>query len=129
MPGSVLSKADRASMNWGLEMRSPLLNTKVIMAAMALNEKNNLGGNTKLILRDLLRINSGIDTMKKTKYGFGTQLSIIKAKELIYDKLRMSLQELRAAKTANIWTWFNQYFSRKRLHKMSYMQCVYILNG
>ena len=42
---------------------------------MALNEKNNLGSNTKLILRDLLRRNSGIDTMKKTKYGFGTQLN------------------------------------------------------
>ena len=32
LPGSVLAKADRSSMDWGLETRSPLLNTRIALA-------------------------------------------------------------------------------------------------
>ena len=56
LPGSVLAKADRASMDWGVETRSPLLNTQVALAALSLENKTLIKDKKmKYILRELLQ--------------------------------------------------------------------------
>ena len=60
LPGSVLAKADRTSMDWGLEIRSPLLNTKLALAALSLKPDKLIGGTEmKIVLRKLLKQKAG----------------------------------------------------------------------
>jgi asparagine synthase (glutamine-hydrolysing) len=76
LPGSVLTKVDRASMAWGLEVRPPLLDNSVIDLAFGVSEKMKLNGSTtKYILKETMRgylPNSIIDRKKK---GFAIPLS------------------------------------------------------
>ena len=75
LPGSVLAKTDRASMDWGLEMRSPLLNTKVALAALALKPENNIRGkDLKVVLRNLLSAKVGSLPLGQ-KQGFGAEIT------------------------------------------------------
>ena len=54
LPGSVLTKADRSSMDWGLET-PPLLNTRIALAALSLKPEQLVNqGKMKTILRKLL---------------------------------------------------------------------------
>ena len=74
LPGSILAKADRASMDWGIEIRSPLLNTQVALAALALKNKNLVNnGKMKFILRELLHDKTGTPPSNK-KQGFGAKI-------------------------------------------------------
>ena len=60
-PGAVLAKADRSSMDWGLELRSPLLNTHLALAGLALPPTQHLqGGQSKAILKQLLQQKLGL---------------------------------------------------------------------
>ena len=60
LPGSVLAKADRTSMDWGVETRSPLLNTQVALAALSLENKTLVKDKKmKFILRELLQKKTG----------------------------------------------------------------------
>lgn len=72
LPGAVLAKADRSSMDWGLEVRSPLLNTHLALAGMALQPKHQLqGGQPKAILKQLLQHKVGEPLPAGEKLGFG----------------------------------------------------------
>ena len=74
LPGSVLAKADRTSMDWGVETRSPLLNTQVALAALSL-ENNTLIRDKKMkyILRELLQNKAG-PIPNGPKQGFGASI-------------------------------------------------------
>ena len=74
LPGSVLAKADRSSMDWGLEVRSPLLNTQLALAGLALGPQQLIRGKEmKVILRDLLTAKAG-PPPPGTKLGFGAAI-------------------------------------------------------
>ena len=74
LPGSVLAKADRSSMDWGLETRSPLLNTPLALAALALKPKHLVQGNElKAVLKQLLKEKAGSLPIGK-KQGFGAAI-------------------------------------------------------
>lgn len=80
LPGSVLAKADRSSMDWGLETRSPLLNTRIALAGLALQPKHLIQGNSlKHVLRQLLEAKAG-KLPEGAKQGFGA--AITKGSEL-----------------------------------------------
>ena len=52
----VLDKVDKTSMYYGLEIRSPLLDTKLSMAALTISTSRHImNGETKTILKDILR--------------------------------------------------------------------------
>ena len=71
LPGSILTKADRASMAHGLEVRPPLLDNALIDWAFALPSSLKLrGGQTKYLLK---RESAGIvpdRIINKRKLGF-----------------------------------------------------------
>ena len=74
LPGSVLAKADRSSMDWGLEIRSPLLNTRLALAALSLKPKHLVQGNDlKAVLKNLLRAEAG-EPPNGIKQGFGAAI-------------------------------------------------------
>ena len=74
LPGSVLAKADRSSMDWGLEIRSPLLNTRLALAGLALEPKHLIQKKElKKVLRQLLTIKAG-QPPKGRKLGFGASI-------------------------------------------------------
>ena len=74
LPGSVLAKADRSSMDWGLETRSPLLNTRLALAALSLKPKHLVEGkNLKAVLKHLLKAKAG-EPPKGPKQGFGASI-------------------------------------------------------
>ena len=74
LPGSVLAKADRTSMDWGVETRSPLLNTQVALAALSLENKNLVkDGVMKFVLREILREKTG-NAPGSIKHGFGAKI-------------------------------------------------------
>ena len=74
LPGSVLAKADRSSMDWGLETRSPLLNTKLALAALALKPQHLVNeSGLKAVLRKLLIAKAG-DPPEGPKQGFGAAI-------------------------------------------------------
>ena len=74
LPGSVLAKADRSSMDWGLENRSPLLNTRLAIAGLCLKPKHLLHGDQqKAVLKQLLIENAGVPP-KGPKHGFGAAI-------------------------------------------------------
>jgi len=80
LPGSVLAKADRSSMDWGLETRSPLLNTRIALAGLALQPQHLIQGNSlKHVLRQLLQAKAGT-LPSGAKQGFGA--AITKGSEL-----------------------------------------------
>ena len=104
LPGSVLAKADRTSMDWGLEIRSPLLNTKLALAALSLKPDKLIGGTEmKIVLRKLLKQKAG-DIPKGAKQGFGaairqgSELEIF-LKQRIRRNLNTIMNDSRRSKT------------------------------
>ena len=84
LPGSVLAKADRSSMDWGLETRSPLLNTRLSLAALALESKHLVSGKLpKLVLRKLLALRTG-NSPKGPKHGFGASITRAQSLKAFY---------------------------------------------
>ena len=60
LPGAVLAKADRTSMDWGLELRSPLLNTQLALSGLTLTKEVNIQERKgKQILHKLLNRKTG----------------------------------------------------------------------
>jgi asparagine synthase (glutamine-hydrolysing) len=72
LPDDVLVKVDRASMAVGLEMRSPLLDHRVIEAAWRAPSSLRLKGRSgKIALRRLLEKRVPLDLFDRPKQGFG----------------------------------------------------------
>jgi len=72
----VLTKVDRASMAVALEVRSPLLDTKMVETAFALPLRYKISRTqTKVILRELLKGKVSETIVKRPKKGFGIPLA------------------------------------------------------
>lgn len=72
----VLTKVDRASMAVGLEVRSPLLDTRMVELAFTMPPEWSLrGGTTKRLLRRLLAGRVPRSILRRPKKGFGIPLS------------------------------------------------------
>ncbi len=75
MPGSVLTKVDRASMAHGLEVRPPLLDNEMIDWAFSIPSSLKLhGGTTKYLLKLAARGHLPEDIIRRPKKGFGIPL-------------------------------------------------------
>jgi asparagine synthase (glutamine-hydrolysing) len=76
MPGSVLTKVDRASMAHGLEARPPLLDNDIIKFAFSLPSTYKLrGGTTKFLFKLAARRHLPPGIADRAKKGFGIPLS------------------------------------------------------
>ena len=71
LPGLILTKADRASMQSGLELRSPLLDTDLVEWAAHLSERHR---SKKRLLRRALEGRVPPLLLERGKRGFGTPL-------------------------------------------------------
>jgi asparagine synthase (glutamine-hydrolysing) len=76
MPGSVLTKVDRASMAHGLEVRPPLLDNDMIDFAFSLPSSYKLRGRTtKYLFKRAARGHVPDDIIARPKKGFGIPLA------------------------------------------------------
>ena len=72
LPNDILTKVDRASMRYGLEVRVPLLDFRIVKFALSLNIENKISGNNqKKILKKVLEKNIPKELIKNKKVGFG----------------------------------------------------------
>jgi len=72
LPEDILTKVDRASMHYSLEVRVPLLDYRIVEFAWTLPIKYKIKGNKqKIILKDILKKNIPTNLIKKDKMGFG----------------------------------------------------------
>ena len=107
LPGSVLAKADRSSMDWGLETRSPLLNTRLALGALSLKPKHVVQGNEpKTVLRQLLKAKVG-EAPKGPKQGFGA--AIRKGSELEIYLMQRIQRNLEFRRDSNPGSRINQW--------------------
>jgi asparagine synthase (glutamine-hydrolysing) len=72
LPEDILTKVDRASMHYSLEVRVPLLDYRIVEFAWSLPIKYKIKDNKqKIILRDILKKNVPLNLIKNNKMGFG----------------------------------------------------------
>ncbi len=75
LPEDVLTKADRASMKYSLEMRCPLLDQRVMECSFRIPHKYKYhSGSKKYILKDILYDYVPKEMMDRPKKGFGVPL-------------------------------------------------------
>lgn len=77
LPGDMLTKVDRASMAYGLEVRVPFLNPRLIRYAFSLPDSVKMGGTgiqTKIILRQKFAAIFGKKLAQQKKSGFSVPL-------------------------------------------------------
>lgn len=77
LPGDMLTKVDRASMAYGLEVRVPFLNPRLIRYAFSLPDSVKMGGTglqTKIILRQKFAAIFGNKLAQQKKSGFSVPL-------------------------------------------------------
>jgi asparagine synthase (glutamine-hydrolysing) len=76
MPGSVLTKVDRASMAHGLEARPPFLDEEVVALARRVPPRDAVRGRTgKWILREAARPALPPEILGRRKHGFSVPLA------------------------------------------------------
>jgi asparagine synthase (glutamine-hydrolysing) len=76
LPNDILVKADRASMASSLELRSPLLDHRVIELAWTLPLSSKMAGKTgKLVLRSLLARHLPVAMFDRPKQGFAVPIA------------------------------------------------------
>jgi asparagine synthase (glutamine-hydrolysing) len=76
LPGSVLTKVDRAAMAHGLEVRPPLLGNAMVDLAFGLPSRDKLRGNTsKFLLKRAVRGQIPDEVIDRRKKGFGIPLA------------------------------------------------------
>ena len=92
----VIPKVDAASMEWGLEVRSPLLDARLTNMALSLDcdahsDKDGIG---KKILRESFFSRLGWDIGAKKKQGFGANTSSHILNEFLLTELRQDIDFL-----------------------------------
>lgn len=78
LPGDMLTKVDRASMAYGLEVRVPFLNPRLIRYAFSLPDAAKIGGvgvQTKVLLRKKFAAVFGKKLAQQKKSGFSVPLT------------------------------------------------------
>ena len=85
LPGDLLVKVDRASMNFGLETRMPFLNKKVYEFSDKIPMKYKVDKNfSKIILKDILYRYVPKKLIERPKQGFLIPINeIMKSKDII----------------------------------------------
>jgi len=119
LPFDILTKVDVASMANGLEVRTPLIDLKVMQLAaklpenLTLQKKNTTGWSGKYIIKKLLSKYFPDKFIHRPKMGFGVPVDIWfnqqKINEIVQDKL--------LSKNACIAEYFNQKYIRKMLNQ------------
>ncbi len=72
LPNDILTKVDRASMNYGLEVRVPLLDYRIVKFSSRLKIDNKINSNyQKRILKEVLKKRIPNKLIKNKKVGFG----------------------------------------------------------
>ncbi len=75
LPDEIMTKADRASMRYSLEMRCPLLDHRIVDLSLRIPMKYKYNkGIKKLILKDMLREFVPEEMMNRPKKGFGVPI-------------------------------------------------------
>ena len=75
LPNDILTKVDRASMKYGLEVRVPLLDYRIIKFASSININNKIFKNKqKIILKEILKKKLPKKLIKNKIMGFGIPL-------------------------------------------------------
>ncbi len=103
LPGDLLVKVDIASMAHSLEVRSPLLDQKVVALAAQIPSKDLVRGRTtKAILRRLLRKRMPIELFDRPKMGFG-----IPRAEWLRGSWRTPVRDILISPTTRQRGWFD----------------------
>jgi len=93
LEGSILTKVDRASMAASLEVRSPLLDERILDFSIASGIRSTSLGQGKTILKDLLAEHLPLDLFSGPKKGFGLPID-----EWFRGSLRGILEEYTSEK-------------------------------
>src|SRR6185295_17575742 len=76
MPGSVLTKVDRASMAHGLEVRPPILDNDIVDYAFSIGSDHKVRGRTgKYLFKQAARGSLPDEIIDRPKKGFGIPLA------------------------------------------------------
>ena len=83
LPGDLLTKVDRASMQNSLEARVPLLDHRLVEFSLNLDEKlKRKNGDSKYLLKQVLYDYAPKELFDRPKWGFGIPLNLWLSKEL-----------------------------------------------
>lgn len=119
LPGSVLTKVDRAAMAHGLEVRPPLLGNALVDLAFGLPSRDKLRGNTsKFLLKQAVRGQIPDAVIDRPKKGFGIPLAAWLRGPLA-GRVQAVVQEsplwdLGCADRAVFVRWFHEHRGRRR---------------
>ncbi len=98
LPDDILTKVDRASMNYSLEVRVPFLDNNVINHSWGLERKYKVSnGNGKLILKRILAEYLPNKLINRPKMGFGIPLDKL-LREFFFKKIEMYLNSNKVKK-------------------------------
>jgi asparagine synthase (glutamine-hydrolysing) len=110
LPGDLLYKADIASMANGLEVRSPLLDYRVVEFGVSLPQNFKIGlFNNKLILRELLKRFVPVELFNRPKKGFA-----IPRANWLRAELRPLVTDTLISKDA----WVNNQLDREEIKRL-----------
>ncbi len=119
LPGSVLTKVDRAAMAHGLEVRPPLLGNAMVDLAFSLPSRDKLRGKTsKFLLKRAVRGRIPDQVIDRPKKGFGIPLAAWLRGPLA-GRVESVVQEsplwdLGCADQAVFARWFDEHRDRRR---------------
>ena len=96
LPDNIFQKTDKASMYFGLEVRTPFTNLALVNLGLSHYKNSNYKNNKKPLL-DLLKENYQEYKKKKIKKGFGIPKFFFKRKK-IFDFLLQNINESKSLK-------------------------------
>lgn len=113
LSNDVLVKTDRASMFYGIEIRAPLLDPRIIDFSSRLEfNKKIQKGNTKKILKDVLANHLPHGMIDKKKYGFDIPISYWLKKDL-----KNWAEDIHNSEMDNINSKKYDFFFKKHVHE------------
>jgi asparagine synthase (glutamine-hydrolysing) len=111
LPGDLLTKVDMASMSFGLEVRSPFLDSKVANFGLSLPDKYRIQPTqTKILLKELARKKVPLEIVDRPKQGFG-----IPRANWLRGELKENLNEVLSRSNSNLSTIVNMTYVEEKL--------------